>query len=99
VNHAEKYVEGNVYCNGVKNFWSLLSRMLHGTYVVVEPFHLSAYVDEQAFRFNNRKDNDGARFLKALAMVPTARLTYKDLTRATGVKRQRRGKRKSSRPR
>jgi len=39
-------------------------------------------VDEQAFGFNNRKDNDGGRFLKALAMAPTARLTYKDLIRA-----------------
>jgi transposase-like protein len=81
VNHQEKYVEGNVHTNG-ENFWSLLSRMLHGTYVAVEPFHLSAYVDEQAFRFNNRKDDDADRFLKALVMVPTARLTYKDLTRA-----------------
>ena len=62
--------------------WSLLSRMLHGTYVAVEPYHLSAYVDEQAFRFNQRKDTDAGRFLKALAMAPTARLSYKDLTRA-----------------
>lgn len=82
VNHQEKYVEGNVHCNGVENFWSLLSRMLHGTYVAVEPFHLSAYVDEQAFRFNQRKDNDAGRFLKAMAMFPSARLTYKDLIRA-----------------
>lgn len=82
VNHEVKYVEGNVHTNGVENFWSLLSRTLHGTYVAVEPFHLSAYVDEQAFRFNNRKDNDAGRFLKALAMFPSARLTYKDLTRA-----------------
>ncbi|HUP62685.1 MAG TPA: IS1595 family transposase [Thermoanaerobaculia bacterium] len=82
VNHQEKYVEGNVHCNGVENFWSLLQRTLGGTYVSVEPFHLSAYVDEQAFRFNQRKDNDAGRFLKALAMAPTARLTYKDLIRA-----------------
>ena len=82
VNHQEKYVEGNVHCNGVENFWSLLSRMLHGTYVAVEPYHLSAYVDEQAFRFNQRKDDDAGRFLKAMAMFPSARLTYKDLTRA-----------------
>jgi transposase-like protein len=82
VNHQEEYVRGNVHCNGVENFWSLLQRTLGGTYVCVEPFHLSAYVDEQAFRFNNRKDNDAGRFLKAMAMVPTARLTYKDLTRA-----------------
>jgi transposase-like protein len=82
VNHQEEYVRGNVHCNGVENFWSLLQRTLGGTYVSVEPYHLAAYVDEQAFRFNLRKDNDGGRFVKALAMVPTARLTYKDLTRS-----------------
>jgi hypothetical protein len=82
VNHEIEYVNGNVHCNGVENFWSLLQRGLSGTYVSVEPYHLSAYVDEQVFRFNARKDNDATRFLKALAMVPTARLTYKDLTRA-----------------
>jgi transposase-like protein len=82
VNHEVEYVRGNVHCNGVENFWSLLQRALSGTYVSVEPFHLAAYVDEQAFRFNNRKDDDGGRFVKALAMAPTARLTYKDLIRA-----------------
>lgn len=55
---------------------------LGGTYVSVEPFHLASYVDEQAFRFNNRKTDDADRFIKALALVPTARLTYKELIRA-----------------
>lgn len=82
VNHQREYVRGNVHTNGIENFWSLLQRSLSGTYVSVEPFHLSAYVDEQAFRFNNRKTTDGQRFLRALAMVPTARLTYAKLTRA-----------------
>lgn len=82
VNHQREYVRGNVHTNGVENFWSLLQRGLNGTYVNVEPFHLSAYVDEQCFRFNNRKATDGERFERALAMVPTARLTYKDLIRA-----------------
>ncbi|MDP9191985.1 MAG: transposase [Acidobacteriota bacterium] len=51
VNHQVEYVRGNVHCNGVENFWTLLQRTIGGTYVSVEPFHLSAYVDEQAFRF------------------------------------------------
>jgi transposase-like protein len=55
VNHAEKYVEGNVHTNGIENFWSLLKRGLKGTYVSVEPFHLFRYLDEQAFRYNERK--------------------------------------------
>jgi transposase-like protein len=51
VNHAERYVEGNVHTNGIENFWSLLKRSLKGTYVSVEPFHLFRYLDEQAFRY------------------------------------------------
>ncbi len=61
VNHAEEYVRGNVHTNGIENFWSLLKRGLKGTYVSVEPFHLFRYLDEQAFRYNERKDNDGGR--------------------------------------
>jgi len=82
VNHQIEYVRGDVHCNGVENFWALLQRTLSGTYVSVEPFHLGAYVDEQTFRFNERKDDDGGRFLKAASMVPSARLTYKELIQA-----------------
>jgi transposase-like protein len=88
VNHEIEYVRGNVHTNNVENFWALLQRGLNGTYISVEPYHLSAYVDEQAFRFNARKDNDSGRFLKAMAMFPTARLTYKELTRAASQPEQ-----------
>lgn len=81
INHQIEYVRGNVHTNTVESFWSLLKRGLNGTYVSVEPYHLSAYVAEQCFRYNNRKANDGERFIRALAMGPTARLTYKDLIR------------------
>ena len=40
INHAETYVNGQIHTNGMENFWSLLKRGLHGTYVSVEPFHL-----------------------------------------------------------
>ncbi len=47
----------------------------------VEPFHLFRYLDEQTFRYNNRKDlNDGDRFRLALAQITGKRLTYKHLT-------------------
>src|ERR1700682_1818207 len=59
VNHAETYVKGRVHTNGLENFWSLLKRGLNGTYVAVEPFHLFRYVDEQAFRYNQRRDAQG----------------------------------------
>ena len=54
-----------------------------GTYVSVEPFHLFRYLDEQAFRFNMREDNDSGRFLRALASIIGERLTYSELTGAT----------------
>jgi hypothetical protein len=85
VNHLEKYVDGQVHTQGMENFWSLLKRGLGGTYVAVEPFHLFRYVDEQAFRFNNRatKDNplnDSDRFDAAVRQIVGKRLTYKELT-------------------
>jgi len=85
VNHEIEYARGSVHCNGVENFWSLLKRGLRGTYISVEPFHLSAYVDEQAFRFNQRKDNDAGRFVKTLSQVTGRRLTYAELTRRDTV--------------
>ena len=54
IDHAEKYVDGNVHRNGLETYWSLLKRSIKGTYVSVEPFHLFRYLDEQAYRFNNR---------------------------------------------
>lgn len=80
INHAVSYVEGNVHTNGLENFWSLLKRTLRGTYVAVEPFHLFRYVDEQAFRFNNRKPmDDGERFSYVIRKIVGKRLTYKEL--------------------
>src|SRR5713226_7713320 len=49
IDHLESYARGHVHTNGLENFWSLFKRMLHGTYVNVEPFHLFRYCDEQAF--------------------------------------------------
>ena len=85
VNHTEAYVRGRVHTNSIENFWALLKRGLKGTYVCVEPFHLSRYVDEQVFRFNNRKDGnrkitDAERFITAMAGLAGRRLTYSDLT-------------------
>src|SRR6266700_4789907 len=68
VDHAVQYVDGRVHTNGLENFWSLLKRGVSGTYVSVEPFHLFRYLDEQMFRFNNRKDlKDADRFSLAVS--------------------------------
>lgn len=89
VNHVEEYVRGKVHTQGIENFWSLLKRGLSGTYVAVEPFHLDRYVDEQAFRYNNRatKDNpltDADRFALAVSQIAGKRLTYAELTGKVG---------------
>jgi transposase-like protein len=81
VDHAVEYVRGEVHTNGMENFWSLLKRGLKGTYVSVEPFHLFRYLDEQAFRFNNREGmNDGDRFSLAVRQIVGKRLTWNQLT-------------------
>lgn len=85
INHAVEYVNGNVHTNTIENFWALLKRGLHGPYVSVEPFHLFRYLDEQAFRFNNRRDmNDGDRFNEVLSNVAGKRLTFAELTGKVG---------------
>jgi len=84
VNHLTAYVDGNVHTNGIENFWSLLKRSINGTYVSVEPFHLFRYVDEQAFRFNNRLPmSDANRFSYLVRKLVGKRLTYGELTGKT----------------
>jgi transposase-like protein len=85
IDHAVKYVDGAVHTNGMENYWSLLKRGIKGTYVSVEPYHLFRYLDEQAFRFNNRatKDNpmnDADRFDALCSQIIGKRLTYANLT-------------------
>jgi len=83
IDHAEKYVDGRVHTNGLENFWSLLKRGISGTYVSVEPFHLFRYLDEQAFRYNNRKLTDAERFSLVAQGVFGKRLTFDHLTGKT----------------
>jgi transposase-like protein len=84
IDHAISYAEGHVHVNCLENFWSLLKRAIRGTYVNVEPFHLFRYLDEQAFRFNERKDDDRGRFLKAIANFAGKRLMYSKLIGQAG---------------
>jgi len=86
VDHAVEYVRGNVHTNGLENYWSLLKRSIKGTYVSVEPFHLFRYLDEQAYRYNERKRADGTvkpdgeRFVEVVSGIIGKRLTYAKLT-------------------
>lgn len=80
VDHAVEYVNGEAHTNGLENFWSLLKRSIRGTYVSVEPFHLFRYLDEQAYRFNNRRLTDPERMDIAVRHIVGKRLTYDQLT-------------------
>jgi hypothetical protein len=49
--------------------------------VSIEPFHLFRYLDEQSFRYNNRKDiGDKGRLELAMRNVFGRRVTYEQLT-------------------
>jgi len=84
IDHATAYVAGRCHTNGLENFWSLLKRSINGTYVAVDAPHLGRYVDEQVFRFNERKLNDAGRFAVAMPGVVGRRITYKELIGETG---------------
>ena len=89
VDHAVEYVRGEVHTNGLENFWSLLKRGISGTYVSVEPFHLFRYLDEQAFRYNNRVGfEDKDRFDMAVRQIVGKRLTWNHLIGKTEEQRQ-----------
>ena len=55
IDHAIEHARGEVRTNVLENLRSLLKRGIYGTYMSAEPFHLFRYLDEQAFRYNNRK--------------------------------------------
>ena len=89
IDHAEEYVDGQVHTNGLENFWSLLKRSIKGTYVSVDPIHLFRYVDEQAYRFNEREAERPAAVRRRAAATwsvagsPTANSSSADMLPAT----------------
>jgi len=85
VDHAVEYAKGTCHTNGCENFWSLLKRALHGTYISVEPFHLFRYLDEQAYRFNNRHMTDEDRMDLAVRGIVGKRIMFDQLTGKVGA--------------
>jgi hypothetical protein len=61
--------------------WQCIRRAETGT------VNLFRYLDERAFRFNERKDCDAGRFLKLALSISGKRLTYFDLTDGKGGER------------
>ncbi len=53
------YVRGDIHTSTVDGFWALVKNGIGGVYHGVSTKHLQAYLDEYAFRYNNRKDPRG----------------------------------------
>jgi transposase-like protein len=82
VNHHDGiYVDGDITTNGIESAFSLLKRGIIGSWHKVSAKHLSAYLDEMTFRFNNRSNPYLFRdTLMKLLEAPV--LEYKKLTAA-----------------
>jgi transposase-like protein len=73
-----EYVRGDVHTNTVESAWSLFDRAVIGSYHKLSVKHLPAYLDEFAFRFNNRENPFLFRDT-ILKLVAGDTLTYKEL--------------------
>jgi transposase-like protein len=81
VNHREEeWVNGDIHTNTVESAWSLFDRAVIGSYHKLSVKHLNAYLDEFAFRFNNR-DNPYLFRDTILALVEADALTFAKLTK------------------
>jgi len=75
---ADEWVRGDVHTNTVESAWSLFDRAIMGSYHHLSPKHLQAYLDEFAFRFNNR-DNPFLFRDTLLRLVESEALPYAEL--------------------
>ncbi len=80
VDHAaNEWVRADVHTNTVEGVWSLLKRSIVGSYHQLSVKHLPAYLDEMAFRFNNRENpylfRDTILKLLEAEALPYAKLT------------------------
>lgn len=80
VDHSrEEWVRGGVHTNSIESAWSLFDRAVIGSYHKLSKKHLQAYLDEFAFRFNNRENPYLFRDT-LLRLISSDNLTYADLT-------------------
>jgi transposase-like protein len=85
INHTERqYVQGDIHTNTVEGYFSILKRGIYGTYQHVSEAHLSRYLCEFDFRYNNRIAlgcDDNTRADRALKGAKGKRLTYQTTNR------------------
>jgi transposase-like protein len=73
VNHSQQiYVDGTAHVNTIEGFWSLLKSGIRGTYHSVSTQHLQSYLDEYAFRYNNREATGRGMFDAFLSRIEKA---------------------------
>jgi transposase-like protein len=77
IHSRHEYARDGVTTNTVEGFFALLKRGLIGTFHSVSRKHLHRYVAEFAFRYNQRKVDDGARTVAAIRGAEGKRLTYR----------------------
>ncbi|MHB8620543.1 MAG: IS1595 family transposase, partial [Chloroflexota bacterium] len=78
---SDEWVHGDVHTNTVEGVWSLFKRSIVGSYHQLSAKHLQAYLDEMAFRFNNREN----RYLfrdTLLRLIEADTMPYKQLITA-----------------
>jgi transposase len=73
VHHTQKvYVSGDAHVNTLEGFWSLAKRGINGVYHSVSDKYLQTYLNEYAWRYNNRDDARGHFYCLLLrAAVPS----------------------------
>ncbi len=63
INHsAGSYVEGNIHTNTIEGFFGNLKTGMRGAYKKVSPKYLQSYLDEYAWRHNNRFHRERSMF-------------------------------------
>lgn len=79
VNHSiGQWVQADVHTNTIEGVWSLFKRSLVGSYHHLSVKHLDAYLDEMAFRYNNRENAHLFRDT-LLALIGADSLPYAEL--------------------
>jgi transposase-like protein len=80
VDHSrDEWVRGQVHTNTVESVWSLFDRSVIGSYHKLSVKHLPAYLDEAAFRWNNRHNPFLFRDT-LLRLIASDNMTYRELT-------------------